>query len=187
MPLILCPECNSTISDKAAACPRCGFPINQAEKSGAVFARPSKTVEHGEKSGPVEGFPSTAVKVRSRPDWKGRAGCLAVMLLCACLLAFAMYIERINREEYTPTAADAYQMAVMRIKDSQQARITVRFPPVDDVTVSRLGQNTYRFQSKYYIKDKSGEKSEREFTATVRYVGSGQNNYDDWSITGLRY
>jgi len=29
MALIKCPECNNQISDKAYACPKCGYPINQ--------------------------------------------------------------------------------------------------------------------------------------------------------------
>lgn len=29
MALIRCPECNSEVSDRAGACPRCGFPIQQ--------------------------------------------------------------------------------------------------------------------------------------------------------------
>ena len=28
MALISCPECNSSVSDKATGCPQCGFPIN---------------------------------------------------------------------------------------------------------------------------------------------------------------
>ena len=30
MPLINCPECGTEVSDKAAACPNCGHPINTA-------------------------------------------------------------------------------------------------------------------------------------------------------------
>lgn len=35
MALIKCPECGKEISDKAASCPNCGFPITQGniEKS----------------------------------------------------------------------------------------------------------------------------------------------------------
>lgn len=29
MALIICPECSRDVSDKAAACPHCGFPINR--------------------------------------------------------------------------------------------------------------------------------------------------------------
>lgn len=29
MPLILCPECKREISDKAVACPGCGYPIRE--------------------------------------------------------------------------------------------------------------------------------------------------------------
>lgn len=30
MALINCPECSNSVSDKAFACPRCGYPINQS-------------------------------------------------------------------------------------------------------------------------------------------------------------
>ena len=30
MPIINCPECHHEVSDKAAACPQCGYPINTA-------------------------------------------------------------------------------------------------------------------------------------------------------------
>ena len=33
MALISCPECGREISDKASACPHCGFPVNATEKS----------------------------------------------------------------------------------------------------------------------------------------------------------
>lgn len=32
MALVKCPECNNEISDKAIACPHCGYPINMPEK-----------------------------------------------------------------------------------------------------------------------------------------------------------
>jgi len=31
MALITCPECGSTVSDKAEKCPQCAFPINEAK------------------------------------------------------------------------------------------------------------------------------------------------------------
>ena len=33
MPLINCPECNKEISNKAASCPNCGYPINSLKLS----------------------------------------------------------------------------------------------------------------------------------------------------------
>lgn len=35
MPLILCPECNREISDKANACPQCGYPITDTSYRNA--------------------------------------------------------------------------------------------------------------------------------------------------------
>lgn len=36
MALIKCPECEKKISDKAASCPQCGFPIGKTEKRKKV-------------------------------------------------------------------------------------------------------------------------------------------------------
>jgi hypothetical protein len=37
MALINCPECNSRVSDQAASCPKCGYPLRQ-EQQGKSFA-----------------------------------------------------------------------------------------------------------------------------------------------------
>ena len=36
MPLINCPECGKQVSDKAPACPNCGFPLNSISNSEAT-------------------------------------------------------------------------------------------------------------------------------------------------------
>lgn len=36
MPLILCPECKREISDKAMACPGCGYPIREPGNSSVL-------------------------------------------------------------------------------------------------------------------------------------------------------
>jgi len=36
MALIKCPECGKEISDKAVACPNCGFPLDQLEKDNSI-------------------------------------------------------------------------------------------------------------------------------------------------------
>lgn len=36
MAMIKCPECQSEVSDRASACPRCGFPISSIETSNIV-------------------------------------------------------------------------------------------------------------------------------------------------------
>lgn len=37
MAIIMCPECQSEVSDKAAACPKCGCPINSAATTNTVY------------------------------------------------------------------------------------------------------------------------------------------------------
>lgn len=51
MALINCPECAKSVSDKAANCPDCGFPIYQAASSGGNIASidPATTIEQTSK------------------------------------------------------------------------------------------------------------------------------------------
>lgn len=43
MALIKCPECQNSISDKAASCPHCGLPAEYFHSSGTIAAEPAKT------------------------------------------------------------------------------------------------------------------------------------------------
>lgn len=36
MPLITCPECGATVSDKAEKCPKCVYPINKIQPPNPV-------------------------------------------------------------------------------------------------------------------------------------------------------
>jgi hypothetical protein len=38
MALITCPECRRSVSDRAAACPQCGYPINPAASEPVLRA-----------------------------------------------------------------------------------------------------------------------------------------------------
>lgn len=53
MALIKCPECNNDISDKARACPHCGFPITQNNKP-LVLNTKGGTLSISEAIGAVE-------------------------------------------------------------------------------------------------------------------------------------
>lgn len=41
MALITCPECGTTVSDKAASCPKCGCPISGASEAMISFFPPT--------------------------------------------------------------------------------------------------------------------------------------------------
>ena len=43
MGLITCPDCSKEVSDKAAACPNCGSPINKLNQSSST--EPAKVVD----------------------------------------------------------------------------------------------------------------------------------------------
>ena len=44
MALIECPECSKEVSDKANACPNCGFPFNKEEKVKYIYKEPEVDV-----------------------------------------------------------------------------------------------------------------------------------------------
>ena len=68
MALISCPECDSEISDKAAACPRCGAPLETA--SGVEIQLDPKILVgakvfwNGEKVGKLKGGRSLAFDIQ---------------------------------------------------------------------------------------------------------------------------
>ncbi len=43
MALISCNECSKQISDKATACPQCGYPLKQPTKGTSVYDYPSSS------------------------------------------------------------------------------------------------------------------------------------------------
>ncbi len=82
MALINCPECNKEISDKAEACPHCGYPIQKVE-----VARP-----------PEEREPA---KIKT-PQSSGADGCLLKGFLCVVGVFIAMIvIAEIFTKDYT--------------------------------------------------------------------------------------
>lgn len=49
MALIRCPECNREISDKATACPGCGYPLNSTSQETAEKEQLLKEAEEKDK------------------------------------------------------------------------------------------------------------------------------------------
>lgn len=49
MALIRCPECNREISDKATACPGCGYPLNSPSQETAEKEQLLKEAEEKDK------------------------------------------------------------------------------------------------------------------------------------------
>lgn len=45
MALIVCIECGAEVSDKAKACPKCGFPINSEQENNIVTVKEKKTID----------------------------------------------------------------------------------------------------------------------------------------------
>jgi hypothetical protein len=54
MALIECPECKASVSDKASACPKCGYPLHQAQiapRFDGIYVSRSVTQDHLELPG----------------------------------------------------------------------------------------------------------------------------------------
>ena len=60
MALIKCPECQSSISDKAASCPHCGLPAEYFLAAGTTAAEPVK--DNTPQSSPKNAPPKTSKK-----------------------------------------------------------------------------------------------------------------------------
>lgn len=74
MALIKCPECNKEISDKATACPNCGYPIAKVSASGIVKIRMPRTEQIAD--GWIGLFSSKVVNITANGHtiWEGKHG-----------------------------------------------------------------------------------------------------------------
>ena len=78
MALIKCPECGKAVSDKAEACPNCGFPVASSHPEGTWGATPpwGATLAGGADDEPPlgESPPGGAgyPKPKSDGDWRAR-------------------------------------------------------------------------------------------------------------------
>ena len=187
MAMIRCPECNASVSSRAAFCPDCGYPLDEIETGAAAPASQARVPATGEKAGYGGEKEYSTPRVSSRPDWSGRMGCLLVLLLLSSIVAISFYYEKLSHGGYTPDAPDAYEFAVTNIKNKLKARVVVTFPRLQEVDSRNTGDNTFRFTGNYHMKNSSGEQVSKPFSATIRYIGGGENNFDDWSVVDMRY
>ena len=72
MSLISCPECGKRISDQAAACIHCGFPLSQAATSGVVLIKMPNNIVTGWAR--LLSDRKAAVVAGGKTLWKGRHG-----------------------------------------------------------------------------------------------------------------
>ncbi len=72
MALIKCPECGKAVSDKAEACPNCGYPVASNDPEGTWGATPAWGAADepapGESPSGGAGYP----KPKSGGDWRAR-------------------------------------------------------------------------------------------------------------------
>lgn len=67
MALIKCPECGKEVSDRADACPVCGFPISKEQEKGKI------KIKLGMFSG-IGGNQSVTITANGDTLWSGKSG-----------------------------------------------------------------------------------------------------------------
>ena len=126
MALINCPDCGKDVSDQAAACPNCGYPIKSPEKSAG--AEQSAAGEARKKSGCLKGF-------------------LAV-LLTACLIGVGLFLEKdpprisdlapVGEIQISPSREEEYVARMGREKYEAEMEKVRRIPRLTAVQLIRF-------------------------------------------------
>ena len=81
--LIECPECAKQVSDRAAACPSCGFPIAEHVRAGAEEAARKEERSTRKVAGEVDCVPCEARGFRMLQEDDDRGGSREVFRWCA--------------------------------------------------------------------------------------------------------
>ena len=107
MALIKCPDCDRDVSDQAASCPNCGYPIKPPEKPAGA-----------EHLAAEAGSPSAVGEVRKK------SGCLKgflAVLLTAFLIGVGLFLEK-----DTPRINDLAPVGEVRISPSREEEYVAR-------------------------------------------------------------
>lgn len=84
MPLVYCPECSSTVSDAAASCPACGFPIRGDPDALTQLAAAGRVVNY--QSPPRPQSHRTVTTERTGKKWKTQMLGAAAMMFAGVML-----------------------------------------------------------------------------------------------------
>lgn len=98
MALIECYECHKQVSDKAAACPHCGAPVDLREMRGS-FPSAAQPLAEAAVSPPVQ--PVSAVPVAQPPAKK--TGLMTWFVLAVIVVAGFWYLPKTQREASLPS------------------------------------------------------------------------------------
>lgn len=94
MEIINCPECNQNISDKAVACPYCGYPINNLDSSNKLEVVPKIIeCEENEKTTEVQYIKTTEVNKKENKILNKINNHKSLITIVACTLAIVMSLS----------------------------------------------------------------------------------------------
>lgn len=128
MALIECPECGKKISDKAATCPNCGFPIttmattNEAEENKETQEQTKEltTDEQTEKSERAQDIPNEHAEDITHPEPKSKKPIL-IGAAAVLILGVGIFFGTANMRTYSAATKlyndGEYQTAVLKFQE----------------------------------------------------------------------
>ncbi|MBR5410451.1 MAG: hypothetical protein IK104_07240 [Clostridia bacterium] len=120
MSMIRCPECNNLVSDKAMACPTCGYPISR-ETGNPVYTARSNPVysEHSAVYPQIREY-AEAVKPVYTLSIIGLVLCLGIGFIFALVsLSMGKKLQPVDISNATPADIAEYQVAENKAKKAK--------------------------------------------------------------------
>lgn len=74
MALIRCPECEREVSDRASACPNCGFPLAEIVTSGIVKIKLPRTEQFADGWAGIFASKDASITENGKTIWSGKHG-----------------------------------------------------------------------------------------------------------------
>ena len=199
MSIIKCPECGKDISDKAAACIYCGYPINKVAESEL----PESSAPNNEE----QALPSvTDIPTAAASDQESEKKLIAVLAVVALIIVIAvMYGNQLNENEQHVYDVVSDYKARLKDPDSLVLRSDILYVVTKDydkyVVFSASGNNSYgapvtsmpMYMNFSYIGEYGDEPADLDdiedklnlargnlIVASWRLVGSNLANEDDY-------
>jgi len=152
MALVKCPECSNEVSDSAQSCPKCGFPITQAENTEA----------------PAE---SKEVYDKAAEQKKTSKGCLTFLGVIVGIILIIVIVAMCSSGGGGGSSDNsrAFVLAQSAVREQLRAPSTAEFASMRDSTITSTG-NTYTVKSYVDAENAFGAKIRTAFTVRVELV-----------------